>query len=82
MAPKMSKEEGAYERLKADPAVGVADLESCFLKFFKKHPRDVGALVDMISNSGATWRTAPKVSFQLIAMSLVVISVFSCNKCL
>ena len=54
-------EQVAYDRLKADPSVGVADLQMALEEYFNKNPRDLGAICSEVERDGATWRTAPKV---------------------
>ena len=51
------------ERLKANPLVGVADLEGAIAKWVVEcngGSRDLGQLVKLIDTFGTTWKTAPQ----------------------
>ena len=69
-----SNEQAAYDRIKADPSVGVADLCTALEEYFNKQPRDLGAIIDEIEREGTTWRTAPKVRFVSLLLPLESLS--------
>jgi hypothetical protein len=67
-----SSEQAAYDRIKADPSVGVADLSTALEEYFAKQPRDLGALIDEVEREGTTWRTAAKVLLGALPLPLGV----------
>ena len=52
-----------YERLKADPMVGVSDIEQAFQDYFKDiQTRSLSTVLDTVKLAGVTWKTAPKAT--------------------
>ena len=59
MEEKLAELEDA--KLKADPSIAVADLESAFNKFMKDVGcRNLQQVVSLIKDNGCTWKTSPK----------------------
>ena len=53
----------AYERLKADPAVTVADIEQAMENYFiEASDRNMGEIMDEIEQDTVNWKTAPKAT--------------------
>ena len=56
-------EEASYDRVRANPMVGVADLEQGFKNYFASGgSRLLTLLVQLIALNGVTWKTAAKAS--------------------
>ena len=57
--------EDAYARARADPSIGVFDLEEAMSQYFTlKTYRDMHEVITIIRDSRVTWRSAPKAAFQ------------------
>ena len=56
---RLAEQEDA--KLKADPSIAIADLESAFNKFMKDVGyRNLQSLVSFIKDEGCTWKTSAK----------------------
>ena len=60
-----TEDEKAYDRLKADPAVTVADIQGQLGAYCEKlGVRNMQEVIDEIDNAQVNWKTAPQAATQ------------------
>ena len=62
--------EAEYERIKADPSIGVSDIQTAVDAWFRATgTRDIGMLLDVIKVNKVSWKTAPKAPLHLFSLN-------------